>query len=152
DFKLKSQPVVPSDKPRILQVASDEGWQEWTEVTHFADSGPNDRHFLLDAINGELTLGPAVRQPDGTLRNYGAVPPKGAVLRVVEYRSGGGRTGNVARGALRILRTSIPYIDRVENRHPARGGIDAETVEEAKDRGPIMLRTGNRAVTTEDYE
>ena len=97
-------------------------------------------------------LGPAVRQEDGTLRNYGAVPAKGAVLRMVSYRTGGGRPGNVARGALRILRTSIPYVTRVENRHPARGGVDAETIEEAKVRGPILLRTGNRAVTTEDYE
>jgi predicted phage baseplate assembly protein len=151
-FAVKRQPVVPGDEPRVLQVASDEGWQTWTEVGHFADSGPDDRHFMLDAINGDITLGPAVRQPDGTLRNYGGVPPKGAVLRIAEYRTGGGRGGNVARGSLRVLRTSIPYVDRVENRHPARGGIDAESIEEAKDRGPIVLRTGNRAVTVEDYE
>jgi predicted phage baseplate assembly protein len=151
-FGLKRKPVVPGDAPRVLQVAGEEGWQDWSEVTHFADSDPDSRHFLLDAINGEVALGPAVREPDGSLRQYGAVPPKGAVLRMATYRTGGGRHGNVSRGSLRILRTSIPFIDRVENRHPARGGVDAESIEDAKDRGPVLLRTGNRAVTTEDYE
>ena len=143
---------MPGDKPRVLQVGSDDGWQEWTEVTHFADSKPDSQHFMLDAISGEVVFGPAVRQADGTMRQYGAVPSKGAVLRMQSYRTGGGRRGNVARNSLRILRSSIPFIARVENRHPARGGVDAEDIEDAKERGPILLRTGNRAVTIEDYE
>ena len=40
--------------------------------------------------------GPAVRLADGALRRYGAVPAKGAHLRLREYRTGGGRKGNVA--------------------------------------------------------
>ena len=63
-----------------------------------------------------------------------------SVLRVRSYRTGGGRAGNVGRGALSILRTSIPYVGRVENREAARGGVDGETVEEAKVRAPISLR------------
>jgi len=31
-------------------------------------------------------------------------------------------------------------------------GVDAETVAEAKVRGPMTLRTGQRAVTAGDYE
>jgi predicted phage baseplate assembly protein len=58
----------------------------------------------------------------------------------------------VARGAISILKSSIPYVTRVENRAPATGGVDAEDVEAAKVRGPILLRTRNRAVTAEDYE
>mgnify|MGYP003905292883 CR=1 FL=1 len=34
---------------------------------------------------------PVVRLADGTTRQYGAVPPKGAVIRVERYRTGGGR-------------------------------------------------------------
>ena len=41
---------------------------------------------------------------------------------------------------------------RVENRRPARGGVDGEDIENAKVRGPIRLRARGRAVTTEDYE
>jgi predicted phage baseplate assembly protein len=35
---------------------------------------------------------------------------------------------------------------------PATGGVDAETVGEARVRGPLTLRTGQRAVTAGDYE
>ena len=152
-FVLSRRPVVPSDQPLVLQVSDDEaGWQDWTEVTSFAQSGPGDRHFTLDYTTGELSLGPMVRNPDGTVSYHGAVPAKGTVLRVARYRTGGGRQGNVARGAIRIARTTVPYVGRVENRRPATGGVDGESVEEAKVRGPIVLRTLGRAVTAEDYE
>ncbi len=42
---------------------------------------------------GEVRLGPAVRLADGALRRYGAVPAKGAHVRLREYRTGGGRRG-----------------------------------------------------------
>ena len=51
-----------------------------------------------------------------------------------------------------MLKSSIPFVTRVENRRPARGGVDGEDIENAKVRGPILLRTRGRAVTTEDYE
>ena len=50
------------------------------------------------------------------------------------------------------MRTSLPYVDRVENIAPAIGGVDAETVDNAKRRGPHSLRAGGRAVTVEDFE
>jgi predicted phage baseplate assembly protein len=58
----------------------------------------------------------------------------------------------VARGTLSVLKSSIPYVSRVENRRPAEGGVDGEDIEAAKIRGPILLRTRDRAVTTEDFE
>jgi predicted phage baseplate assembly protein len=58
----------------------------------------------------------------------------------------------VARGAITILKSSIPYVTRVVNRHAATGGVDGETLDEAKSRGPIQMRTRNRAVTAGDYE
>ena len=36
--------------------------------------------------------------------------------------------------------------------YPATGGVDGEDIEEAKIRGPIVMRTLGRAVTAEDYE
>ncbi|MGH8898417.1 MAG: putative baseplate assembly protein, partial [Egibacteraceae bacterium] len=149
---LKRRPVVPSDTPVVLESSIGMGWQEWTAVDHFAESTESDRHFVLDKVAGEVRFGPAVREADGSWRQYGAVPPKGAQLRVRAYRTGGGQGGNVARGAIRVLKTSIPYIARIENRRPASGGVDGETIGNAKLRGPLVLRTGSRAVTAEDYE
>jgi hypothetical protein len=40
----------------------------------------------------------------------------------------------------------------VQNRRAAEGGVDGEDIEGAKVRGPIVLRTRDRAVTMEDYE
>jgi predicted phage baseplate assembly protein len=130
----------------------EEGWQDWIEVPDFAQSGADDRHFVLDHTEGEVQLGPAVRMPDGEFVQYGAVPTKGAVVRLRRYHTGGGRQGNVGQKAIRVCRTQIPYVARVENRHPATGGIDAEDIEEAKVRGPVLMRTLGRAVTAEDYE
>ena len=151
-FRLAHAPLVASGEPVVLEISSDEGWTEWSEVANFAASGPEDRHFVLDWVEGEVQLGPAVRLPDGGVVQYGAVPPKRAIARVRRYRSGGGRRGNVAQGTIRVSRRTVPFVSRVENRHPASGGVDGETVEEAKIRGPISLRTLGRAVTTEDYE
>ncbi|MDP9240789.1 MAG: putative baseplate assembly protein, partial [Actinomycetota bacterium] len=108
--------------------------------------------FTIEETPGEVLLGPAVRDADGTLRQYGAVPPKGALLRLRSYRTGGGRRGNVARHTIRVLKTSIPYVTSVDNRRAASGGVDGEDVESAKLRGPLLLRTRDRAVTAEDYE
>ena len=152
-FLLKRRPVVPSDRPMTLGVSDEEaGWQEWVQVPDFAGSGPEDRHFVLDAVAGEISFGPAVREPDGTVRQYGAVPPKGAHVRADAYLTGGGRAGNLAPRAVSVLKSSIPYVSRVENRRTMAGGVDGEEIENAKLRGPISLRTRGRAVTTEDFE
>ena len=151
-FALKRGPVVPGDGSMVLEVAGDEGWDEWTLVSDFAASGPEDKVFGLDIAAGEVRLGPAVRLPDGVLHRYGAVPTKGAHLRIREYRVGGGRRGNVAPRAISVLKSSIPFVNRIENRRPGRGGVDGEDIENAKVRGPIRLRARGRAVTTEDYE
>ena len=51
-----------------------------------------------------------------------------------------------------MLRSSVPYISGAVNLRAATGGVDAETVAEAKVRGPLTLRTGQRAVTAGDFE
>jgi predicted phage baseplate assembly protein len=128
------------------------GWVRWSEVTSFAGSGPQDRHVQVDRVSGELVFGPAVRLSDGTIRRYGAVPPKGAPIRVPAYRTGGGRRGNVARDTLVVLRDPVPFVSSVTNRRPGAGGVDGEAVRDAAVRGPLLLRTRDRAVTAEDYE
>jgi predicted phage baseplate assembly protein len=153
-FLIARAPLVHSVEPMVLEVQGedDEGWQEWSEVEDFSQSGAEDQHFRVDQVANEIALGPAVRNRDGGLVHYGAVPGKGAFLRLRQYHTGGGHQGNVSRGAIRVSRTSIPFVSRVENRRPAFGGVDGEDIEEAKVRGPILLRTLGRAVTAEDYE
>jgi predicted phage baseplate assembly protein len=154
-FALKQRPVVPGDRPPVLEVRTDadgDDAEDWTLVEDFGSSGPEDRHFVLDAVAGEVRLGPGVRLADGHFVQYGATPPKHSRLRLRAYRAGGGERGNVAARAISVLRSSIPYVDRVANRRAAAGGVDGETIENAKVRGPMVLRTRGRAVTVEDFE
>ncbi|MEV7719432.1 putative baseplate assembly protein [Streptomyces sp. NPDC088184] len=151
-FSVSRAPLLLDGEPPVVQVSSAEGWETWTPVEHFGASAPHDRHVRIDAVSGEFAFPPEVREPDGTMRAYGAVPGKGAQLRVPRYRTGGGAAGNVARGAICVLRSSVPYVAGVENREAARGGVDGETVENAKVRAPNILRVQERAVTAGDYE
>jgi predicted phage baseplate assembly protein len=151
-FLVERRPVVPGARPRELESATDKVCEVWSEVPSFADSSSTSRHFTLDQVAGEVVFGPAVRKADGAIHYYGAVPAKGATLRMREYLTGGGPRGNVSKGALTVLRKPIAYVASVENRRHASGGVEGEDVANAKIRGPIVLRTGDRAVTAEDYE
>ncbi len=151
-FEVRSRPLLGGVGAPVVEIGSDDGWQEWTEVPDFADSGPDDRHFRLDAVLGEVSFGPVVRLPDGGLRWHGAIPAEGAVVRLSGYATGGGSAGNVARAAIRVLKSSVPFVSAVENRKAAQGGTEGETLAEARDRAPLLLRSRARAVTAEDYE
>jgi predicted phage baseplate assembly protein len=151
-FPLSRVPVVVDEGALVVEVATTGGWEEWTEVRSFAQSGPGDRHVVLDRVGGEVIFGPAIRHPDGAILNYGAVPAKAAAIRVPEYRTGGGLRGNVARGLLQVQRDPIPFVSSVVNRKPAIGGVAGESVRDAAVRGPLLLRSRDRAVTAEDYE
>jgi predicted phage baseplate assembly protein len=83
---------------------------------------------------------------------YGAVPPRGAEVRMLVYRTGGGREGNIQSGALRFLKSAFPYIESVINYKPGINGADGESLEQAVIRAPRILRTRDRAVTAEDFE
>ncbi len=151
-FPLQHKPVVRSVTGYVVEVSGIEGWQEWTQVDSFGESGPDDAHFMIEEATGEIVFGPGIRETDGTIRWYGKVPEKGGAVRIREYRVGGGSAGNVAARTLTTMRAQIPFVASVTNRAGALGGLDAETVENAKLRGPMLLRSRNRAVTQRDYE
>jgi len=145
-------PVVPTGEPMVIQVARGGQWEDWSAVDSFASSGPEDRHVMVDSATGEVRFGPAVRLMNGGLRNYGAVPPAGAEIRVPWYWTGGGAGGNVGARRLQVVKAPVPNVAGATNRRAAFGGTDAEAIDNAKLRGPIELRTIDRAVTAEDYE
>ncbi len=152
-FRLQRAPVLRRGSGENLTVQVEgETVQRWTEVHDFADSGADDRHYTVDGVTGELRFGPAVRQPDGTIKLYGAIPPRNANLIFERYRTGGGQEGNVEAGIINTLKTAIPFISRVSNITPAWGGLDAETLDAAMARVPGLLRSRDRAVTESDFE
>jgi predicted phage baseplate assembly protein len=137
----------------IVKLPDEDGTTErWEMRDHFADSGRDDNHYTLRQNDGEVRFGPALPAPDGSVRSYGRIPPKGAMIIMQAYQYGGGIEGNVSENTINVLKTAIPYIDRVENREPASGGRDAETLDHAMMRFQNHMRSLDRAVTPADFE
>jgi predicted phage baseplate assembly protein len=151
-FDVSRSPVLPRREGEEVQVVDGDRAVTWVEVEDFSESGPNDRHVVWDSSTGTVRFGPRVRYPDGTVRQHGAIPRDGARVEVTAYRTGGGNRGNVGARTLVQLRSFVPYVSGAVNLTAATGGVDAETVAEAKTRGPLTLRTGQRAVTAGDFE
>ncbi|HEY1266209.1 MAG TPA: putative baseplate assembly protein [Candidatus Binatia bacterium] len=77
------------------------------------------------------------------------------------YRVGNGTSGNVGADTIQHVITSDPNfasdlanpkITGVRNPLPARGGVDAETVEHVRQNAPSAFARQERAVTLADYE
>jgi predicted phage baseplate assembly protein len=152
-FALRFASVLTLRAGETLEIEDPAGdWDPWDEVDSFADSGPDDRHFTIDEAHGLVRFGPELHEADGGIKRRGAIPAKGAVLRMSRYRHGGGRIGNVAAGTLTTLRSAIPGVASVTNPAPALGGVDPQTVQEARSRAALEIRTRHRAVTAQDYE
>ena len=152
-FQLEHAPILRLRPDEVVEVQDEDGdWKSWELCDHFADSSIEDQHFLLDQVSGEVSFGPALRHPDGSERQYGAIPARSSLIRFSRYRCGGGAAGNVGARTLTVLKSSVPYVDTATNRRIATGGRDAETLDHAKLRAPRTLRTRFRAVTAEDFE
>jgi predicted phage baseplate assembly protein len=153
-FELRMRPILPLEPGETLEVQppGSDRWQPWSLRESFASSSADDHHFSADLVAGRIELGPAIRETDGAWTQYGAVPPKGSLLRITGYHHGGGRRGNVAAGTLTTLKSARAGIGTVTNPKPAEGGVDAESLTAARERAAMEIRSRYRAVTAEDYE
>ena len=153
-YPLQHVPVLALEEGETLEVREPAGadWVAWQHVSDFRSSSRDDGHFNLDLITGEVRFGPAIRQPDGGWRSYGAVPPAGSALRFTRYRHGGGEAGNVAPRTLSTLPIPIEGVASVTNPRPGRGGADPEPLASARERARLEVQSRTRAVTVEDFE
>jgi predicted phage baseplate assembly protein len=159
EFVVRRAPVLPRRGGETVQVVPvrresdvEQEVYQWTEVADFTDATEHERVFTWSGATGEIRFGPRVVSRDGRIRQYGGVPEEEAQVWVTGYRYGGGRRGNVGAGKLTVLLSAIQSVESVRNLEPATGGVDAESVENAKVRGPLYLRGGHRAVTAKDFE
>lgn len=174
-FQLRHTPILARGEGEVIEIENDAGdFEPWQEVDSFwpaaavcptcgqgrphrhsqaSPSSPTDRWYTLDEMTGEIRFGPLVREPDGSARQCGAIPPKGKRIRMARYSHGGGAGGNVGPNTIVILKQALPYLSpEVTNRQPATGGADAESLERARLRAPQVIRTRDRAVTPGDFE
>jgi len=118
----------------------------YTQVDNlFSASGGSDKIF--EVIYDEVYNG-VVRFGDG---NLGASPPNSSSYRVI-YRVGGGVRGNILGNAISTSITTNQGMANLENTSVITGGIDAETVADAKINGPLVFKQQDRLVTLDDYK
>jgi hypothetical protein len=143
--KLGRSPVI--DNSVTVTVNGD----EWVQVDSLYTGQATDQIFEVTTLPSGSTI---VEFGDGV---FGQTVPTDATL-VVTYRVGGGVAGNIASGAINttlvglIPSLSNPINVNVSNSRPGFGGLDAETLEEARANIPAYTRAGDRGVTTDDYE
>jgi hypothetical protein len=125
---------------------SREVWVRWRRVPNFLASGPRSRHYTLDALSGVLTLG------DGTQGMRAPIAKDNLVVR--DYATGGGAAAARAAIPLAIkeLKSSLPYVEKVFNVEGAIGGSDPWTRDEIFRFGPQRIKNKGRAVSAEDFE
>jgi uncharacterized phage protein gp47/JayE len=135
----------------------DPGSLPWQAVTSFLDVDPNTGQ----AIGPESKVYVVIPDPlDRAIIIFGdgksGKIPQGSII--VDYKIGGGVAGNVDADAIIVLdgvindALSQAAPVRVTNPSATSGGINRETVIQARAQGPRSLRVLERCVTKEDFE
>jgi predicted phage baseplate assembly protein len=138
------------DEPITVEVSSGSTSVFWRRVDVIEKSSSNDEVFEVRHSDGKSTIifGDNVA---------GSAPLSGQTITVM-YRVGGGSRGRISSGVINETRSMVPqppYTAAVEvtfrNLVSSSGGVDEETVEQAKKRAPREFATHDNAVTGEDY-
>ncbi|MCI0398944.1 MAG: putative baseplate assembly protein, partial [Chloroflexi bacterium] len=127
-----------------LESALDSTSETWTVQRDLLSSGPEKRDFVVEVEAGGSA---SLRFGDG---RHGFRPPEEMRFRAV-YRVGNGTAGNVGRGAITHIVSTVADIESVSNPLAARGGIELESIERVRQNAPVAFRTQERAVTLQDY-
>jgi hypothetical protein len=131
----------------------------WRVVERFANLGEDRYAFVADRGSGTIIFAPAIRTTEvingeerltETSSALAEIPVNGREIRAWYWR-GGGLSGNVGANTLKKIKDSIRGL-KVINPQAARGGLPAETLENALLRGPRELHSLERAVTARDFE
>ena len=125
----------------VIEVQRSDGlYEPWTLTEELAAHGREEKVYRLDPEAGVLTFGDGLR---------GAIPPRGAKVRIAQLRHGGGRAGNLPPGAIEaVAQPRLVALQPISTE----GGEEAETLDAAEKRIPGRLRHGDRAVTERDFQ
>ncbi len=127
----------------------DAGGTDFIEVNNFINSTATDPHFTVTVDENDRAT---IRFGNGT----NGLIPSGNIT--IAYKTGGGLIGNVDANTLNNLEGSFsdslgnPVTLSVTNPLAASGGVNRQTVEQARVLAPESLRSINRTVSKDDYE
>lgn len=139
------------EDPMFITVTTDnqsENWQAIYEPIERYDS--TAKVVEINIVSNEALL----RFGDGIT---GAIPKSGSTIQV-RYRVGGGQRGRIATGIIDELKSIVPQPPantstnvRFRNIAPSVGGVNTETIEQAKARAPREFALQRSIVTATDY-
>lgn len=118
----------------------------WQERVTLVDAEASDHVYTL-RTDGETTA--VVQFGDGV---RGARLPNGRENVLATYRRGIGSGGNLKAGQISQLLSRPLGLAGVTNPEPSRGGVDPDSLDEARERIPLDVRTLGRTVSLRDYE
>lgn len=133
--------AIEYDRFSLLIREEDGFYYPWEKREDFSCSGPEDRHYILDAENGTVCFGDCIS----------AMAPEGEI-RIISYARTLGQTGNVKSRAIDRFEGLSPEELPVWNEKNSVGGEDEETVDAGFERAKRELRFPDIAVTEQDYE
>jgi predicted phage baseplate assembly protein len=138
-------PPIP-DEVRLHVREIDGRWHRWHPVHDFARSGPTDRVFRVDRARRRIEFGDGltgrIPRPDP------AIAPNEQNVRMA-LMVGAGTDGNVGAGLAWTGDVSADV--RADGPVAAEGGVNAETIDQARVRIAGLLERVERAVTTKDH-
>jgi hypothetical protein len=141
--QLVNRNILVDTLSLLVQDIADDEYHVWTRVEDFDTAGPDDRVYVLDPEAGLLYFGDGVR---------GRVPGLNARIVAPSYRWASGASSELPVATVTKGENLPTSVSDVTNVVPARGGRDAETLDDAKKRAPRELKTLGRAVTAGDFE
>jgi hypothetical protein len=148
-FALRQKPLtyLPADTPLgaadTLELRVD--GVRWYEQPDLLDGGRRDHVFATTTADDDTTT---VVFGDG---ERGARPPTGTENVTAVYRKGIGREGNVAGNRVSQLLSRPMRVSGVVNPLPTSGGVDRDTLDQARANTPIGARSLGRLVSLADY-
>ncbi len=140
--QLNHQNVLIDSLQLAVEEIEDGLLHAWRRVDDFDTSGPDDRVFVIDPEAGLVYFGDGI---------HGSSPAIDMRVVALSYRHGGGKAAELPAGQVNQPDSVPSAVQDVTNVVAARGGKDAETLDQAKVRAPRELRVRGRAVTADDF-
>src|SRR5690606_4326675 len=142
-FRLKYPNVINSPEHGFssiqIMVNEGSGFESWTDATDRPEDIPESGKFYTTEVDDDNVTW--IKFGDGVT---GKLPLTGVDNIRATYRIGGGAQTNVGQGTINTLQSTLAGVVSVTNIVPATGGLDPETIEEARVMAPLFHRTSHR--------
>lgn len=143
-FTFNYNPVIADSVEVIVNEGS--GFEPWTRVNNFVDSGPTSKHYVLSITDNDEGI---IQFGDGT---FGKIPSQYSNGIFANYRVGGGTQGNVGANQITVMETNLALVDSTFNPESVyERGVDKETVDELRVNAPKASETKWGALTLQDF-